>query len=266
MGNTTSTASAISSIVNKTVENVLLENVASCNQTNTTIQEIDISNVKGLYGCKVNVSGISQVQYSKPDFSCFNSQKANASLVTALNTALSQAAYSSANGGLGNTSSDSNTISNITNEITKNINMSNVSNCSQNAFANQKNIIKNISGSCPSLCHVNLKDPKIIMNLPESKLKTISEFQSSNACTIDVGNIKQNLTASVIGTCVNNNVNLADTISTIANNVNQTSTSISTGADLLGSLASAGSWWILIIICIIIILIASSVSMYQNKK
>ena len=258
MGNTTATATAISSIVNNTVTNVMTQNTSNCSQVNSAIQNLEVSNIKATGNCGISISNITQINTQAPNFSCTNTQNSSAALSAALNAALTQAANTSANGGLGNTSADSTTVSNITNEITNNISMSNVASCAQSTFANQNLLTTAIEGSCPASCN-----EECFSLADDTARQECQTFQASNACKIDIDGLNQTLTQTVVGYCLNNQSNLAAVISSIADNVSQTTSAASTGGaiDFGASLASCGSWiWIIVAIVVVSVLSCSSIS------
>ena len=235
MGNQQSTAEAITDTINDTVTNVMVSNQSLCGQNNSAIQSINIGNINAK-GCGFNMSGITQTSVQKPNFSCFSSQTNNASLLTSLKNSLQQQATSelSGLGGAINSQSLSTTASTLVNDITNNMNLTNLSSCIQNNIASQEFSQGNINVQCPSCC--NNPGPSC----------------NQRNCVVNISNLSQQLTQSAVANCLSENSNLLSVINQIASEISQKTASSNTGISmsLLGGIGGI----VLLIILIIIIL------------
>lgn len=237
MGNQQSTSAAISDVVNKSMSNVLLSSSNSCSQNNSAIQEINFKDIKTTGGCQLKFSGISQATFQSPNFTCSSSSANSSDLSTKFKNELDQqaAANVSGLGGL-NSAANSSTISNLKNDITNNINISDVSTCVQSNLA--KNTMNfSLTADCTGCGLKCTGNPQVC----------------ENTCITSYSDISQNLTQSAVGSCMASNTNVAKVIADASDTIKQTSTASNTGIGLGGEIGIGASCSIIMIICILCI-------------
>lgn len=219
MGNQSTTAETISKTVNNAITNVMLQNSSSCGQNNTSVQNISFSNIKTGPGCSLDFSGISQTSTQTPNFSCSSDSNQSSSLQTALSAALTQAVKSESSGISGALLSDTHvkSTSDIINNITNNVNVSNVSSCVQSNLSSQEQVYNTLTSSCPAFCNSG--------TIPTTQV----EVDAYKLCTVNFNNINQTLTQAAVAKCTANNSALTNAINQAAVTVSQEASSESTG-------------------------------------
>lgn len=222
MGNQQSSADIVNDVLNKTVTNVLIENSQNCSQNNTSVQDMSFNDISADEGCSINFSGISQTALVAPNFTCSSKQENNSELMNKLQTALGSEAESKLSGLAGALNSESRTTikNKIVNEITNNINMSNVSSCVQDNLSKQKLQFKKIVASCPSYCR-NVRQCKGVENMCDM-----------SQCKINFTDINQSLTNKAVASCMSANENVQKIVNDVANDVTSSAKASNTGIDI----------------------------------
>lgn len=180
MGNNTSSAFSATNIVNDVINTTIMSVSANCSSNASNAQEISVSDLT-LIGCELNISGLSQQQTIKNNFSCLQQTKFSNTIKNTLATNLDQqisAALSGLNIGLNN-QSDVETITNIKNNIVNSVDMSSISNCIATSINSQKVSVGKITADC-----TKMKNPQV--NISDINQVIVSESvakctQSSSA-------------------------------------------------------------------------------------
>jgi hypothetical protein len=224
MGNQQSTAEAISSTVNKSVTNVLQQNSSQCGQNNSGLQSVNFSNIKTGPGCSLGI--VSSQKFSQiPSFSCLSNASQSSNLQAQLSSALKAAVQAETSGIAGalNSTSNSKTLSNMVNDISTNVNISNTATCLQNNLANQQAVFQAIESSCPKLCNRDFDPSSFNANF------TVSDYDK--LCTTSIGSTQELLQAATAA-CTSENTALTEAINKAAAEVSQIAKSETAGTDL----------------------------------
>ena len=253
MGNQQSTASNISTIVNKSLNSALVSNSTNCGMNNSAIQEFSLTNVDA-GNCNLEIKS-DQVASQTPNFSCYNETAQSSKVMADFTDALNQNAKSELAGipGAINSVSMSEIVSNTINDIKNSITISNVSNCVQNNFASQESMMDSIKGSCPAVCGQELPanvDPVIWGNMLDK------------SCKITINN-SQDLTQAAVSKCTAQNTQLQDVINKASTEITQQASSENTGflniTDIFGNLSTSYIASIIgLVICCLAIVISSA--------
>jgi len=237
MGNQSSKSETRSDMVNKTVTKVLLNSSNNCQQNSSNVQTINFDNIIADKGCSLNFSGISQKSQSAPNLSCAADNKNSATLQDEIKNDLDQKAKAETSGLAGAfiSSSESKNISNLINDISKDINVSNLSNCVNTSLQQQTANFTNILGSCPAYC----RDPKHVASPYDN-------------CKVDFNNISQELLSKAVGNCMASNSGVVETSTKLDNALKQSAEAANKGINIAASLGSLCFWCICIVICLVL--------------
>jgi len=230
MGNQQSTAEAISNIVNKSVTNVLQQNSSQCGQNNSGLQSVNFSNITTGPGCSLGITS-SQKFDQIPSFTCLSESSQSAKLLTDLKSDLDQAVKSNTSGLAGalNSASNSTIVNEMINDISNNVNISNIATCLQNNLANQESVFRAITSSCPKLCNQNLDPAAFNSNF------TLNDY--NKLCTTSI-NSQQELIQAATAACTSENTALTTAINKAAVKVSQIAKSENTGINLAEIISS----------------------------
>lgn len=215
-----STSESISNIINKSITDTLIGNSQNCSQSNSSSQKLNISKIK-TKGCPITISDISQNSVSIPNFSCYSESLNSLNFKNDLQNAVKQNAKSETSGLVGAfwSESYSSTINNNITDIETNLNLQNLSKCIQDNTAEQTLDINNIEVDC-SPCYGDF-----CKTYPTSELCTFCKGG------VSINNISQKILQNAVGKCIGKNTNIQDTITKIANQVDQVTSSKATGID-----------------------------------
>jgi hypothetical protein len=244
MGNAQSSASIMNNVVNKALSNVLISNSNSCSQNTGNSQSIDITDIQVPKGCGLTISGISQDSVQTPNFSCINTNNTSSALQSQFQTELKNQTNAVLSGlpGAFNTSANSSVINKLQNDITNNVNISNLTNCVVNSTSSQSGIIKGISGEgCPDYCN----NPQLCIGVNTGP----NSICDPGNCKINISNLAQRSTQAAVANCMSNNSTVQNTINTASNKLESTASSSNTGISLPSSGISG------IVICLVLLCI-----------
>lgn len=222
MGAQQSTSVAVSNVITKSATNVLMKNANSCSQNNTSIQSMNFDHISAGQNCKLGFTNIKQEAVQIPNFTCSSSQAQSSNLQSMFANALQQAAKAETSGMpiFSSSSSNSAILSNVVNNISTNVNMTNTSECVQNNFAQQKLDFSNIASECPFVCGQQIDFTKIS---PE-QLEVLNKL-----CTVQFGDISQLMVQKAVASCMADNKAIQEAITKVDNVVKQEATSSSSG-------------------------------------
>jgi len=235
MGGQQSRASTSIDLTNKVLTRVLLNSSNNCQQNSSNVQTINFDNIRADAGCSLNFSGISQKTRSAPNLVCAADNKNNTALMDEIKNDLQQTAKAETSGLAGAlfSSSDSNNTANVVNEVVKNIDITNLSNCVNTSINQNTSNFTNIIGSCPAYC----RDPKHVASPYDN-------------CKVDFNNISQDLLSQAVGNCTANNAGLVSATNKLDTAIKQEAEAKNTGINIAASLAGSLCFWcIIIIIC-----------------
>jgi hypothetical protein len=219
MGAQSSNAKTETNIVNKAVTNILMESSQNCSATVSTSQTVSISDIKTI-GCRLNVGGVSQEATISQNFSCAQDSSQNADMQAKLKTQLEASSEAATKGvTVGSNSSNAETISNLTNDVLNNVNVSNIASCVAEAVAKQEAGIARIEADCRGM------------------------ERGDNI--VNVGNIAQLITLAQVSKCTQGNVQASKAITEFENAIKASSSAKTSGIE--PSAISAG-----VTICIVI--------------
>lgn len=230
----------VNDTINKSVSNVLMQSSQSCSQNNSLTQDISFEKIKAADGCSLNFSGISQTAIQSPNFTCSSDSKNESQLATAFKTELQQQSEAALKGVALGAEVESEIKNKLVNDITANINISQVSSCVQDNLAKQLLNFENISGSCPIYC----RNPTICKDVPQ--------ICDMDKCEITFKDISQSLTQEAVGNCLSSNTAVNQIVNDVSNKTQQKSSSKLEGIDPTASSAVAS---IGLSICVIVIFV-----------
>jgi hypothetical protein len=258
MGNSTS-SNVTSDVVNKSVTDVLISSSQTCSQTNSLSQNISITDIDA-GNCTLNISDISQTSVQTPNFSCSSNSENSSNLMSDFKNKLQTNADSAISGLNLNIASNvsSNVVNNVSSYIENNVNMSTVSKCVQDNLSKQNINAGKLKG-CPAVC--GNPNPPAYLDL--DKL--------SKLCTLNISNLTQNATQSIVGDCLAENKQLTEVINKAENDIASSATAKMTGVSLAGLLGLDSMFGGLgqvggIIVMIVIFLIFGVVAYFLLKK
>lgn len=237
MGNQQSSASVINDTVNKSLSNILMSSSSSCTQTNTLSQKQVFSNITADDGCSVSISNIDQTANQSPNFTCSSSVANSSDLTSKFKTDLDQkAAAQISNFTIGNAQSSSDIKNKLVNDITNNINISNVSTCVQDNFLKQSQGVDTVKASCPGYC----RNAHVCAELAAISPTFAAAFCDPSKCSINISGFNQSAIQGAIGNCLSSDSNYQKTLTDAANAIAQDAKASNTGVDLSQIIASAG--------------------------
>lgn len=242
MGNQQSISNTVNDTVNKALTNVMMSSSQNCGQNTSAVQTMNFENLTFDKGCRGAFTDISQKAEQSPNFSCAMDAKNSQELLSQFKTQLDQNAQSKVSGigGALNSQAISNSINKLENEISNNINISNVATCVQDNLSQQTMNFKNMQVSCPIYCG----DLSQCKDLPPS-------LCDMSQCKVPFENISQNLVQKAVANCLSSNSNVQSAINTASSEIKQSTASENTGVNMLTSLIS------FLIPCLIICIIIS---------
>lgn len=219
MGSSKSTTET--NIVNEALTSVAMSSSQNCSSSNGNVQEFSLGQID-TDGCDVNISNISQTQKVKQNFSCLQDSSQSAELLNKFKTEL-DAKTEAAVSAFGIGQAEANTITNLTNKIKTDIDISSVANCVSNNLNTQKMSLAGVRAKCRPGQSVN------------------------------IDNLSQIIMATQVAECVQTDKKIADIANEIDNKLKlHTSSSVSGLPDSSASLASLGSFLIPIIVSIVV--------------
>jgi cobalamin biosynthesis Mg chelatase CobN len=199
-----------------------MQNSSACGQNNTATQNVSMSDIQAGEGCSLNLSSVQSINQI-PTFTCLSDSSQSAKLQRDLITQLEQSARASTVG-VGtsvNATTDTAVLNRMVNDLSSNVNISNIATCLQNNLATQNAVSDTIKGSCPSIC----KNENVTFNeyfTPESFAKL---------CTTSISSA-QELVQAAVASCVSSNTALTDSIESVANEIQQTGEASTKGTDV----------------------------------
>lgn len=236
MGNQVSKAKTETNIVNESITNVLMSSSQNCTANMSSDQELTFSNIK-TKGCTVNFRDISQEADLSQNFSCSQNSDQSSELAAKFKTELDANTEALTKGmTIGSNSSEAETLTNLKNSVTANINISSIATCVANFIAKQKLAFEKIDVDCTGA------DDK----------------------SLNFNNIKQKLTMTQVAKCIQSNKAAADATAALENKLKLMTTAKTEGIDLFASLASLGSFMVPTIISVILSIVILSFCMTMN--
>jgi transcriptional regulator with GAF, ATPase, and Fis domain len=244
MGAAQSKSSSDTNIVNSAVSNIMISSASNCSSNTGTAQEMTISDLD-ITGCNLNISNIAQDANVKANFKCASDTQQNNNLVNQFANQLDQQLSASLSGipSALISNAETETITNLKNEITNNINMSQIASCMSNNMISQKNTIGKLKVTC------------------------VNPTQS-----VDIKDISQKLVADFSADCIQQQKAVSDASSKLDTIIKQKQEAVNKGIDLgslIGSFASLGaSWfiWIIVLVCCCMCSSLSSAAASQGAK
>jgi hypothetical protein len=208
-------------IVNEALTSVALSSSQNCSSSNANTQEITFNDIR-VRGCSLRFSDISQSMKVQQNFTCLQDSSQSADLLSKFKTEL-DAKTEAAVTGFGIGKAEAETITNLTNKIKNDINISTVANCMSSNMNNQKQTYGKIDVEC------------------------------SKGDEVTFDNISQKLIATQVAKCVQSDAKIASVANEIDNKLKlHTSATVSGIPDSSASLASLGSFLIPIIVSIVV--------------
>lgn len=245
MGNQQSVSENISTTINKSMTDILMESSQSCSQNNNLAQTLTLNNIDSSgTNCRINISDNKQEAVQTPNFTCSQQTQQDNDLMAKLQTKLQQEAESKTSGvPLGSSKAISANVANVVNEIETNVKISNVAKCVQDNSLSQDMVIKNIKSGCPGYCKKGCKDGYTC---------------DMSLCELKISNLGQVATQAAVAKCLSSNSQLNKVINDASTEISQSAKSATEGVQM-----AASSGVSCIICCIIIsIIISVGYSMY----
>jgi hypothetical protein len=236
MGNQSSKSTNSAEIVNKALTQVLMESSNNCKQNTANLQTIEFSKIKADKGCSLNFSNISQKAMASPNFTCSSDTQNSSAMADQVKNELEQSAKAETSGlsGAFISSSESNNMIRAINDISKNINIKNLSDCVSDTLQKQTANFTEITASCPAYC----RDPNHIAGPYDN-------------CKTDFNNLSQELISKAVAQCSASNQSLSQATTTFDNTMKQVSEAKNKGINIAASLGGSLLFWCCIcIICI----------------
>lgn len=236
MGNFQSSVSySESNLVTNAVTNVLMESSSLCTQSGAFVQQMDINNV--MNNCAegdINITGVSQNMEIRLNFTCAQSVEQESGLLQKFKNDLDKQISAKTEGAglpLSSNQSMSASITKIKNNITTNIKISNVAQCVQNTIASQRMTLSNIIRNCP---------------------------KGAGSGNINIRDIKQQLVASSVASCIQNNKALNKASQELENKLKEFLESSTKGIDpMSSSVVSIASIVACVVFALIVFLVLS---------
>ena len=233
MGAQMSTAKTETVSVSKIVTDIIMSSSQNCAGAINSNQEMTFSNIK-TRGCSLNFSDISQDANISQNFSCAQNSDNSSELQSKLKLGLDAAAEAATKGmTIGANSSNSETITNLKNDVMTNVNVSSIANCVASAIANQKILFGKIEADC----------------------------RGSDDKSVTFNNIKQLITLTQVAKCIQENQQALQSVNAFENELKVKTSATTSGIDLPSLLASFGSG---LIPCIIICILISCCSIFSS--
>lgn len=239
MGAQQSTSNVINDTVNKSISNVLVSSSSNCAQNNTLENTQIFKNITADEGCSLTFTNISQTAQQSPNFTCSSDSKNDSQLATQFKNDLQQEVDKKVSNFPIGYASDASTITNkLVNDITNNINISNVSSCVQDNILKQKQEFDSIKGSCPSYCKPN---SQMCVDLAKVSPTLAGSICDMSKCNVEFNDITQSAVQNAVGNCLSSNANYQSILGEASTELSQVSKSENTGVDLGGIVESIGS-------------------------
>ncbi len=185
MGAAQSKNTSVVGIVNKSVSDVVMSNTSKCSSESKNIQNMSFSDIK-IKGCKTNFSNISQTADVNVNFSCIQNNKNESELLNEFKTSVDKNLKASL-GGLPSailTNTENTAVTNIRNEIESKLNISNISDCMNKTYNDQRLEFGKIDIDCTGL------DPKDrIVSFDNISQKLVQTLVAK--CVADLTNISE---------------------------------------------------------------------------
>lgn len=147
MGGNSSKVKSETNIVNKAMTNVMMKNTSNCKASGGVKQTLNLGKIKS-DGCQVIMDGISQNAVSELNFSCVQDSGNDAEILGEFKSELDKELKAQLSGLGINNKSEVDSITNITNDISTNISMENLSECIASNFTDQKMETGDIEVKC----------------------------------------------------------------------------------------------------------------------
>ncbi|NDG30555.1 hypothetical protein EB118_10860 [bacterium] len=203
MGAQQSTSRSEQNITNKAITETLMTSSTNCGSKSSQVQTMLFKDIKAI-GCNVDFSNISQDAKVEVDLTCAQDNQNSAKLMQDFSNNLKSEVESKTKGfAVGYQSSQSDNISNITNEIVTKTNMTNIANCVAQNMQQQTQEY----GGWRFVC----QDPKQV---------------------ISIKNISQNLVGKVAGECFQKNSNASDVSQKLDNTLTSSTKATTEGLSL----------------------------------
>jgi len=227
--------------INKSITNTLIQSSKNCSQNNSSNQFINMSNIKVQKGCKINFSGISQTSTSVPNFTCAQNVSNKEDLEREVNKQLKENIEQTMKGSPGfldTTVNKTESVNRLVQEVTNNLNISNVGKCVQDNIANQYIKMNGYEASCARHCWDD--------DSYKLRCKNKGDCPQED-CIANISNISQTLTQNAVSNCMLNE-----------NNVNEIVDKYTSNIDTITKNKTEGTNWTVIItvvvICVVVIL------------
>jgi hypothetical protein len=228
MGAQISKAKSSSSILNESMMSIMKENETKCSASQTSGQIMTISNIESI-GCSVNITGLSQEIDATNTIKCYQTTINETELKKKLAAKLKEniAAETSGIGGALFSSSDSESISNIVNDMTTNINIKELLEC------------------------VNIQANKQIIDI--SSIKVTCNPGEDNS--LNIQNISQKILATQISECVSTSETLTKAMDELDVQIDKTVSAKNLGIGLGGGASALSSSVLCCLCCLILVFI-----------
>jgi len=182
--------------INKSITNTLLQSSKNCSQNNSSNQFINMSNIKIQEGCKPNFSRISQTSTSVPNFTCAQNVSNKEDLEREVNKKLKENIEQTMKGSPGfldTTVNKTESVNRLVQEVTKELNISNVGKCVQDNIANQYIKMDGYEASCAKHCWDD----------DSYKLRCKNKGDCNQEdCIVNISDISQTLTQNAVANCM----------------------------------------------------------------
>ena len=235
IGDCGSKAKTETNIVNNAVTNVLMSSSQNCTASVASSQELVFSDIKTI-GCTLNFSDIAQDANITQNFSCAQESAQSADLQAKFKTEL-ESQTEALTKGLFPSPSEAETLTNLRNEVTNNINISSIASCVASAVAAQKQSYGKIEADC----------------------------RGSDDKSVNFRNIKQKVTMTQVSKCIQGNAQALKATNDFENKLKILTSAKSEGTDLFASLASLGVSLIPAIIGVVLVCVLLSAFMVLTK-
>lgn len=218
MGNTSSKINSTTRAMNKALTNIAISNSTKCNADSINNQELNISNINA-DGCQLIISDLTQNISVNQNIKCISASVNNTDLQNQFKTELQEQLKAELEVDAlaklipGDTKNEINTITEVSNEISTNVDISQLLECVSTNINNQLINLKQIDAKCYS-------------------------WQTPKERRLTIKNIKQQILASQIQECMQQNETItkaANKFDTLIKKKVEASTKVALGA---GSLAS----------------------------
>jgi len=249
MGNQQSTSETITNVTTEAITSVLLESSQKCEQSGSTQQTINISDIDlSGTGCNLIIDDVTQEVFAEFKLDCAQKNESQTSIANDLKLKLEQLANATNSGiTIGNSESRAKALANTTTKIENNIDMKSITECVQKTLNTQDMSISNIKGGCPAFC-----------NNPNPEPYQIEAMEKN--CNMRVSNISQRVVKGAVANCLGENTSFNDVVNESAAEFAQETSAEVEGVDAFASMASMGSFLLPCVACVVLVICSFSSS------